>query len=292
MIAISPPRGLAKLWLRFALLGCMLSIAVVAGQSIGEVVNMDCLHYHPNRLLGDVTIFMVLSLVSVLFDSELSIIVGAIIAAVFYQRRQRVPLYSMALMFPACCVAMYIQGVYVSLDQTVAWVRLVHIDIWLLSAVILRQLSVLFGFWLFSNSTCRLVPRVALTVFFCMAVNLGANMLHAWGITPDRVLLAYNKSSYLRQVANVQQTARAPIILQWRWRDCMGPLAVSSCTFYYLVYDDSDQIVLPPAARSADWQRSFQASSPNDFVNANSDWEHDIHIRKLDGHFYLLVLSV
>jgi len=127
-------------------------------------------------------------------------------------------------------------------------------------------------------------------------------VLLVWlGITPEQVRLDLWKSNYLAQVNALPATDDGPRLITWDWGSTGGVGVVNY--FWTLVYDDSDQIALPPASRSAEWYRkadkAFKGASIGEPVTTFQDnahlqnytqayYDQHISIRHIDGHFYVV----
>jgi hypothetical protein len=101
-----------------------------------------------------------------------------------------------------------------------------------------------------------------------------------------------SKSNYLAQVDALPAAASAPRLKLWDWGSTGGVAVVR--VQYFLVYDDSDQIALPPESRSSDWKiaatkgRAFTAIiDPPPMPVDHSCTGGCTSVTKLDGHFYL-----
>lgn len=289
----SSSSSITRTLLCFTVVGFALYFAFSSCLFIWNIIDIDFLHYNAHRSQSHALNLMVespiLGFVAALLNTELSLIVGAITAAISYEFWRRVPFYSVAVMFPLCCWAMYIQTSFLSFDHSWAFPLPFNINIWRMSAIAVIQVPILIGCWLYSNSIFRPFTRVITIFAVFITVNLFANMLGALGITPDRVLFEYNKSSYLKQVSEIQQTNGAPLMKFWLWREIASFPAGG--TFYWLFYDDSDQIILPPQSRTVDWKRRFQEVTHYEFGSGDSDWNGYRNIKRLDNHFYLITVS-
>jgi hypothetical protein len=127
-------------------------------------------------------------------------------------------------------------------------------------------------------------------------------VLLAWlGITPEQVRLDLWKSNYLAQVNAAAATDGGPRLMSWDWGSTGGAGVVNY--FWTLVYDDSDQIVLPPTSRSAEWygkaDKAFKGASIGKPVATFQDnahlqnytqeyYDQHISVRHIDGHFYVV----
>jgi len=107
----------------------------------------------------------------------------------------------------------------------------------------MQQIPVLIGCWLYSNSIYKPFTRMGSIIVAVAIVQLFSSMLGSLGVTPDLILLEYNKSSYIKEFSEIQAVESSPRIKTWLWRESGGLGGV----FETLVYDDSDQIT-PDAA--------------------------------------------
>jgi hypothetical protein len=124
-----------------------------------------------------------------------------------------------------------------------------------------------------------LAPIVAGTFFLA---------LEPLGVTTERIRLELWKSSYMAEV-NALPTSDDGIRLKtWYWGST-GGVAVANF-FWTLVYDESDQVALPPSSWSAEWvQKADQVGSPlYPLVSHMRAGKSDVSVRHLNGHFYVV----
>jgi hypothetical protein len=123
-------------------------------------------------------------------------------------------------------------------------------------------------------------PVIAGTVFG-LAAHLGVN--------PDRVRLEFTRAHYMAQIAQMPREADEPRLALFDWGQTGGAAVIN--IFHTLVYDESDEIALPSAQRSAEWNRRVDnvaaGSTKSSILGIPSD-NHSVEIKKLGRHFYLL----
>jgi hypothetical protein len=113
--------------------------------------------------------------------------------------------------------------------------------------------------------------------------------LEPLGVTTQRVRLELWKSDYLAQIDALPASDDGIRLKTWNWGET-GGVAVPNF-FWKLVYDESDQIALPPSSWSAEWvQKTGQVGSPLYSVvhNRRDGKDYYVSIRRLDGHFYVV----
>jgi hypothetical protein len=113
--------------------------------------------------------------------------------------------------------------------------------------------------------------------------------LEPLGVTTQRVRLELWKSDYLAQIDALPASDDGIRLKTWNWGET-GGVAVPNF-FWTLVYDESDQIALPPSSWSAEWvQKTGQVGSPLYSVvhNRRDGKDYYVSIRRLDGHFYVV----
>jgi hypothetical protein len=109
------------------------------------------------------------------------------------------------------------------------------------------------------------------------------------GVTTQRIRLEWGKSDYLAEVGALPASDDGIRLKTWNWGST-GGVAVPNF-FWTLVYDDSDQIVLPPSSWSAVWVRKTgQTGSPLYSVvhNRRDGKDYYVSVKRLDGHFYVV----
>jgi hypothetical protein len=113
--------------------------------------------------------------------------------------------------------------------------------------------------------------------------------LEPLGVTTQRVRLELWKSDYLAQIDALPASDDGIRLKTWNWGET-GGVAVPNF-FWTLVYDESDQIAVPPSSWSAEWvQKTGQVGSPLYSVvhNRRDGKDYYVSIRRLDGHFYVV----
>ena len=113
--------------------------------------------------------------------------------------------------------------------------------------------------------------------------------LEPLGVTTERIRLELWKSSYLLEVDALPAGDDRIRLKTWNWGKAGGPGA--AYFFWTLVYDESDQIALPPSSWSAEWvQKTGQAGSPLYSIvqHMRGGQGYDVSVRHLDAHFYVV----
>jgi hypothetical protein len=152
-------------------------------------------------------------------------------------------------------------------------------------------LLVFLAFSLLNNAIrgrSRGAISVMVTPIFAGSVFLFVGHL---GISVDLVYFEILKPLYLRQVDEMPPTTSKHRMKIWDWGETGGAAVVN--IFYTLIYDDSDQIQLPPTLRSKDWViRATQAANGSGFYSVIHPEDfgsgENISVEHLDGHFYLI----
>ena len=99
--------------------------------------------------------------------------------------------------------------------------------------------------------------------------------------------LAILKPLYASQLPSDRNQSR---FAAWRWQDTYGPL---QSYIYTLVYDESDEIILPLEARSPAWHMRAEKVS----AALNRPWRYvfqpsqqmRVTVEDKDGHFYMVI---
>jgi hypothetical protein len=122
-------------------------------------------------------------------------------------------------------------------------------------------------------------PIIALAFF---------SVLARLGLTDDRIRFELGKSDYQAQVDALPASDDGIRIKTWDWGETGG--AGVPNFFWTLVYDDSDQIALPPSSWSAQWvEKTGQVgSSLYSVVHQADDKSHSVRVRHVVGHFYVV----
>jgi hypothetical protein len=130
-----------------------------------------------------------------------------------------------------------------------------------------------------------IVAPIAVASFFALLIH--------FHVTPDLIRFELWRSGYLSQAAEPSGTGDSPHLKVWGWGGT-GGAGVGNIE-KLLVYDDSDQIALPPSAWSPEWrEKANLAAAGNSFAAAldpeiiGGHYEDHIAVRRLDGHFYLV----
>lgn len=113
-------------------------------------------------------------------------------------------------------------------------------------------------------------------------------MLQWSNITPERLRLEYNITEYRKEITKLQTEGEAPYLKTWRWGETSAfPAGIND---YILLYDDSDQIMLPYQARTDVWKQRFVLTKHSESLISNAQsWNEHIIVQPLGKHFYLLI---
>jgi hypothetical protein len=116
-------------------------------------------------------------------------------------------------------------------------------------------------------------------------------LLGKLGIDPERIRFEYGRAYYLEQVGQIPRVGNEPRFKIFNWGSTGGAAVVN--VFHTLVFDESGEIALPQ--QSSEWYLRagklcpgtqmcsiLQALPPAKAPN------HDIAVRKLRDHFYLV----
>jgi hypothetical protein len=109
----------------------------------------------------------------------------------------------------------------------------------------------------------------------------------AAGVNAQRIRLEIGRRRYLDEIAKLAPTGE-PRLKLFEWGQSGG--AGVNSLIDTLVYDESDEILLPAKARSAAWRDRAGKLCPGTPMCAVL-WplaEKSAIVRKIDGHFYLL----
>jgi hypothetical protein len=147
-------------------------------------------------------------------------------------------------------------------------------------------ISVVWIAGLIKNLFLRRWKRAASIVaapIIASAVLFGLALL---GINPERIRLELGRPYYVSAINQLPQTG-LPRFKIFKWGST-GGVAVANF-IHTLIYDESDEIGLPPEQRSADWNARAYALCPGTVmcsILAPEPPRHSVQIKKIQGHFY------
>jgi hypothetical protein len=113
--------------------------------------------------------------------------------------------------------------------------------------------------------------------------------LEPFGVTTERIRLELWKSSYVADLDALPPSDDGIRLKTWNWGATGGAAAANF--LWTLVYDDSDQIALPPSSWSAVWvEKTGQVGSRLYSVvhNRRDGVDYHVNVTHLDGHFYVV----
>ncbi|MGG7534048.1 hypothetical protein [Rhizobium sp. 12,4] len=120
----------------------------------------------------------------------------------------------------------------------------------------------------------------AFLVFFSHRILMGLD------ITPDHFRFDLTKNTYLQEVQRIEVEPETPRFKTFPWDDTFV-----AKTYRTLVYDESDQIALPPGTQSISWlqQMERRCAEKKDCVHLTSAPPDEyISVTKLADHFYIV----
>jgi hypothetical protein len=124
----------------------------------------------------------------------------------------------------------------------------------------------------------------------CVSVVVGPMVAAAifWfagymGITPDRIRFEITKSYYTKQIAQMPRERGAPLFAKFDWGNTGGAGAAN--IFRTLVFDESDQLLVPDQKRSDQWKHRAGSEV---YSISYPDQGYSIEVKKMGGHFYLV----
>jgi hypothetical protein len=171
------------------------------------------------------------------------------------------------------------------------------------------ELDRIFNLW-FLLVPLLLLPGVAIAI--CWLVFLGINiakrrwrhvltqtaapflaiavfaLLGAMGLSPERIRFAVNKHTYEAEIARLPQTGE-PRFHKFDWGATGGAAAPN--LFFTLVFDESDEIALPPEQRSPAWRGRVGGRICGRVPTCRlyeSDEGTTVTVVKMSGHFFLV----
>jgi hypothetical protein len=159
----------------------------------------------------------------------------------------------------------------------------------LVPLVFIPALAVLVGWTaaLIRNMTLRRWRRVISVLLAPVAAGALFVAADAAGVNAPRIRLEIGKRRYLDEIAKLAPTGE-PRLKLFDWGQSGG--AGVNSLIDTLVYDESDEILLPAKERSAAWQARAGKLCPGTPMCAMV-WplaEKSVVVKKIEGHFYLL----
>src|SRR5262249_27340717 len=109
-------------------------------------------------------------------------------------------------------------------------------------------------------------------------------VLGALGINPDRIRFEFNWTYYQDQVARLPHTGE-PRFKMFDWGSTGGVAVVN--IFHILIYDESDEIGLPPEQRSVEWNRRANTLCPGTqmcSILKPDPPRHFVEVRRMGSH--------
>ncbi len=176
-----------------------------------------------------------------------------------------------------------------TLDRNLNHFVLTVFIFFLAAFVLAARLVIGLGINLFARRWRRASSIVAAPIIIYSLVPL----LGWLGLPPDRdlILLRLWKSSYMADVEAIPVKGGHLRLKTWDFGE-VGGVATSN-VFWTLVYDESDLLALPPAAWSAEAIQNANEDSGTTFHSfihgASEDGNHNIQVKHLEGHFYVVV---
>jgi hypothetical protein len=140
--------------------------------------------------------------------------------------------------------------------------------------------------WLIRNSFLRRWRRLASVIVAPFVAYGFFILLGMLDINPDQIRFEFTQQSYLKQIA--EKTSSEPPRLEIFLWGTTGGAAVTN-TLDYLIYDESDEVGLPVAQRSAEWKSRAGAMCPGTFMCAiiAPPPQMAVKIKRMRRHFFL-----
>ncbi|MBM7048728.1 MULTISPECIES: hypothetical protein [Rhizobium] len=127
----------------------------------------------------------------------------------------------------------------------------------------------------------RVLSLLVTPVFLLIPIVL----LAIAGITPNSIRFALTRNGYLAEIQRSDAQSTEPRFNTFVWDDTF-----TAKTYVTLVYDESDEIVLPIGNQSEAWRQRIQktCAKNRDCVNLDPQPDEYISVTKIGDHFYLL----
>lgn len=142
--------------------------------------------------------------------------------------------------------------------------------------------NLLSGIW--HRRWRRVLSAVVTPVIAYGSIQL---VLHL-GFTPGWIRFELGKRHYLAEIERLPQNGE-PRFKLFNWGETGGAGVVN--VFFNLIFDESDEIALPPERRSDQWSRRMRSYCPGTqmcSILRPDPPRHIVDIQKVDGHFYLV----
>jgi len=198
-------------------------------------------------------------------------------------RREKTRRDAFRVRYTICCSAFLLfYAVVLCLDEVynfyLAIVPMLLVPLVLLTAALVTS---------FAINVFRRRWRATLSVLVAPVIALSSfGLFYRLGVTPELIRLEFSKSIYLAEV-DALPTADGPRLECWNWGGTGG--AAVANTFRNLVYDESDQIALPPSARSAAWGgKASGAGKGKCSAVPPETGDAQVSVNHLEGHFYVI----
>jgi len=166
--------------------------------------------------------------------------------------------------------------------------RILRLRQWLAPLLFIPALAVVIGgtMALMRNVALRRWRRVISVLMAPVAACALFVAAGAAGVNAERIRLEIGRRYYLDQIAQLAHDE--PRLKPFDWGESGGAGVTS--WIHTLVYDESDEILLPAQQRTAAWRDRAGKQCPGTPICAVL-WSHaekSAVVRKIDGHFYLL----
>jgi hypothetical protein len=167
--------------------------------------------------------------------------------------------------------------------------RIFNLRHWLAPLVFIPALAVLIGWTmvLIRNVALRRWRRVVSVAVAPLAAHLLLSAAGVAGVNSQRIRFEIGRRTYLAQIAKLEPSGE-PRLLLFDWGQT-GGLGTTSW-IETLVYDEADEISLPPQQLSPAWRERAGKRCPGTPMCALL-WPYaakTIVVRKIEGHFYLM----
>jgi hypothetical protein len=173
--------------------------------------------------------------------------------------------------------------------------RIFHLWLALVPLLLLPALAVTIC-WIVAlvrNIRLRRWRRVASVLAAPIAAYVVFAAARAAGVNSEWIRFEIGKHYYFDQIAALPPTGELRFKI-FEWGETGGAGVANS--IYTLIYDESDEISLPPADRSKAWLDRANKLCPGTVMRSilnpsGIPTELSVAVKKIDGHFYLVTLS-